>query len=155
MIFESFTLLVMDIIIFKIKNYSVLVIYILDVYGLRLYCIWIAFMAWFAFCLKISNSWFYSVTFLKGYFKYSFIFHPLKKPIKVKYISSSPCHYEIYNYVVKLEKVNISIFKTREHFNNGSKFIVCKILFHTQLIYDSLNSSDILNTDRFIKMHGL
>lgn len=28
-------------------------------------------------------------------------------------------------------------------------------LFNTQLIYDSLNSSDILNTDRFIKMHGL
>lgn len=82
MIFESFTLLVMDIIIFKIKNYSVLVIYILDVYGLRLYCIWIAFMAWFAFCLKISNSWFYSVTFLKGYFKYSFIFHPLKNQRK-------------------------------------------------------------------------
>ena len=73
----------------------------------------------------------------------------------MKYISSSPCHYEIYNYVVKLEKVNISIFKTREHFNNGSEFVVCKILFHTQLIYDSLNSSDILNTDRFIKMHGL
>lgn len=70
-------------------------------------------------------------------------------------VSLSLCHYEIHNNLVKLEKVNISVFNTREHLKNSSKFIVCKILFNTQLIYNSLNSSDILNTDRFIKMHGL
>lgn len=54
-----------------------------------------------------------------------------------------------------LEKVNISVFKTRGHLKKCSKFIVCKINSSTQLIYDSLNIPDILNTDRFIKMHGL
>lgn len=74
----------------------------------------------------------------------------------MQYLPSSLCHYKIYKNV-KLRKVNIniSVFKTREHLKNSSKFIVCKIFSITQLIYDSLNSSGILNTDRFIKMHGL